>query len=165
MVIIAQKFTTKTLICLLCYIVREKTNVPVPKVLAWNVEAESNAVGAEYIVMEVAPGVLLENIWNEMNGVWRMQCNESLQRIAKELYSLEFADFGSLYFNTSERPAGAISLDEKYCIGPNCARQHWGIDHEEIVHSSTLEGHQGPCESTRLQVGYQPCSESSKGMI
>jgi hypothetical protein len=145
--------------------VREKTNVPVPKVLTWNVEAETNTVGAEYMVKEAAPGVLLENVWNQMNLIQRMQCNESLKRIAEGLYSLEFADFGSLYFNTPERPAGAIPLDEKYCIVPNCARQHWGIDHEKIVHSNTLEGHQGPCESTRLQIGCQPCPESSKGMI
>lgn len=76
-----------------------------------------------------------------MNGLQYLECAQSLEWIAEELYSLEFADFGSLYFNTPGRPAGAIPLDEKYCIGPNCAREYWSHDHVEAVHSGTPEGH------------------------
>jgi hypothetical protein len=119
------------------------------------VDAETNSVGAEYMVMEVALGVPLDSLWNKMDKSQQVKCTYSIRKMAKELYSLEFFSFGSLYFNTPERPAGAIPLDKWYCIGPNCARQHWGYDQEKGVHSDMLEGHQGPCKSTGSQITYR----------
>ncbi|THX69793.1 hypothetical protein D6D08_05922 [Aureobasidium pullulans] len=124
--------------------VREKTNVPVPKILAWSAEAETNSVGAEYMVMEAAPGVPLNDLWGQMTNLQHIECIESIGRITKELCSLKFANFGSLYFNGLDRPVGAVPLDEKYCIGPNCARQHWGYGQVKHTQSIVLEGRQGP---------------------
>ncbi|KAK6001278.1 hypothetical protein QM012_002609 [Aureobasidium pullulans] len=123
--------------------VREKTTVPVPKVLAWSVDSKTNSVGAEYMVMEAANGVPLSSVWNQMTGSQHIACIESIGKLAKQLCSLEFADFGSLYFDGPDRPAGAISHDERYCIGPHCARQHWGYGHKKDARSTMLEGCQG----------------------
>lgn len=139
----------RSLRSLLC-IVREKTNVPVPRILAWSAEAETNSVGAEYMVMEAAPGVPLNDLWGQMTNLQHIECIESIGRIAKELCSLEFANFGSLYFNGPDRPVGAVPLDEQYCIGPNCARQHWGYGQVKHTQSTVLEGRQGPCESSHI---------------
>jgi hypothetical protein len=160
-----QEFAINTQICSLRYIVREKTNVPVPKVLAWSVQAKTNSVGAEYMVMEAAPGVPLYDVWSRMSGLQQAQCKASLARIVKEMYSLDFAVFGSLYFNTPDRPAGAIPLDAAFCIGPNCARQHWGYDQEKAAHMSTLEGRQGPCKLDLPHITHLSYSKSRKGVI
>jgi hypothetical protein len=39
---------------------------PVPKVFCWSSRAHDNAVGAEYIIMEKAQGVELEEMWPKM---------------------------------------------------------------------------------------------------
>jgi hypothetical protein len=138
--------------------------VPVPEVLAWSLEAESNSVGAEYMVMEAAPGVPLKDVWNQMTGLQHIQCIQSIGKVAKELCSLNFTEFGSLYFNDPEKPAGAIPLDKTYCIGPNCARQHWGYDGENAVRSNMLEERQGPCKSSFQQVACRWHTKPPKGV-
>jgi hypothetical protein len=66
--------------------------------------------------MEAAPGISLENIWNQTTGVQHIQCIQSMGKIAQELCSLDSANFGSLYFDTPGKPAGSIS-----------PRRDWGI--------------------------------------
>ena len=56
---------------------------PVPKVLAWSSKASENNVGAEYIIMEKAPGVELELIWPAMDIKTRADFLKSLGRIQK----------------------------------------------------------------------------------
>jgi len=128
-------------------VVREKTNIPVPNVLAWSVETETGPVGAEYMIMDAVPGVPLKDVWSQMTGLQHIQCIESLGKIAKELCSLDFAAFGSLYLNTANMPTEADPLDGKYCIGPHCARQHWGCGVDKSGAFSVPRGCQGPCES------------------
>jgi hypothetical protein len=116
------------------------------------------------MVMEAVPGVPLNDVWSRMTSLQHIECIESIGKISKELCSLEFANFGSLYFETPDRPAGAVSLDVNYCIGPNCARQHWGYGQEKGARSTMLEGHQGPCESSPVIAVLHPHAESPKGM-
>jgi hypothetical protein len=70
-------------VCLLSCIIREHTGVAVPNILAWSVEAESNSVGFEYLVMEAAPGISLIHIWNRMTGVQHIQCIQSIGKMAQ----------------------------------------------------------------------------------
>jgi hypothetical protein len=129
------------------------------------VEAESNSVRAEYMVTEAVPGVLLKDIWDRMAGLQHIDCIQSLGKIVEEFYSLDFESFGSLYFNTPDGPADSIPLDEEYCIGPNCARQHWGYYQEKAVSSSVLTRCQGPCKSIYLEDALQCHAEPLEGMV
>ena len=138
--------------------------MPVPKILAWSVDADTNPVGAEYMVMEAVSGVPLQSLWSRMNGLQHIQCIVSIGKLAKDLYSLEFVNFGSLYFDTRDRPAGAISLGQKYCIGPNCARQHWGYNQAAAVRYNVVEGRQGPCKSACSQIVLLSQTEPPQGM-
>ncbi|WPG98766.1 Hypothetical protein R9X50_00156200 [Acrodontium crateriforme] len=104
--------------------VQERTKVPVPRVLAWSSTID-NVVGAEYMIMDAMPGVLLKDVWNTMTASQHIRCIQSLGYLTKELCSLDFPHYGSLYLN-ADRPKGAIILNDTYCIGPLCARQHWG---------------------------------------
>jgi hypothetical protein len=54
----------------------------VPKVYAWNSRAE-NPVGAEYIVMEKAPGIQLSDVWNDMKIGAKMQLRLNLATYQK----------------------------------------------------------------------------------
>lgn len=55
------------------------TQVPVPRVLAWNANP-SNPVGAEYIVMEKALGVQLFKVWDKMSDLDKLSI---VQQLAK----------------------------------------------------------------------------------
>jgi len=114
----------------------------VPRVLSWSFSTE-NAIGAEYIIMDAMPGVVLKDVWNGMKVSQHLECIKTLGYMSKELASLKFPHYGSLYLNT-DRPQGAISLYDKFCIGPLCVRQHWGYPEPLSVEAHI--GSQGPCQ-------------------
>jgi len=116
------------------------------------------------MVMEVATGVPLKDMWSQMTSLQHIECIGSIGRIAKEMGRLDFANFGSLYFGSPDKPTGAFSLDEKYCIGPHCARQHWGYKEEKGARLTMSEGPQGPCESSRIHAATCLHTEFLKGM-
>ncbi|OKL59252.1 hypothetical protein UA08_05515 [Talaromyces atroroseus] len=84
--------------------IRDRTTIPVPKVLAWSSDA-SNAVGAEYIIMEKVPGV---------------------QMFQKNFLKSGSRHNGSLYYRISLNENEMILLDSsidpdgEFCIGPSC---------------------------------------------
>jgi hypothetical protein len=51
-----------------CSQVRYKLEAPVPKVLAWSSCRSENPAGAEYIVMEKAPGSSLAQLWPHLSN-------------------------------------------------------------------------------------------------
>ena len=77
---------------------RDVLETPVPKVYAWSSEARSNAVGAEHIIMQKAPGVQLEHVWTEMKLEDRLEVVKQILRFQKNWTSTLFEQFGSLYF-------------------------------------------------------------------
>jgi len=101
------------------------------------------------MIMDAVPGVALNAVWGQMSGVQHLQCIQSISKVAQALCRLDFPAFGSLYFNTADRPTRALPLDDKYCLGPVCAPQHWGLG----VGKSGIrkEGGEflGPCTSDR----------------
>lgn len=77
--------------------VRSHTTIPTFKVLAWNSNFE-NPIGAEYIIMEKASGVQLHKIWGDLSEFKRLKVIQNLTLLEKQLSSLQFPAFGSLYF-------------------------------------------------------------------
>lgn len=138
---------------LLIPIVEQRTEVPVPRILSLSSKTD-NAIGAEYMIMDAMPGVLLKDIWNAMTASQHIRCIQSLGYLSRELCSLNFPHYGSLYLST-DRPQGAISLDDKFCIGPLCARQHWGYGIiPRPLNVKAPIGSLGPCKcSCVFQVG------------
>lgn len=53
---------------ILCSKIRERLDVPVPKVLASCSRSGESQLGAEYIVMEKAPGLELGQIWDKLKA-------------------------------------------------------------------------------------------------
>ncbi|KAL8845756.1 MAG: hypothetical protein Q9221_009104 [Calogaya cf. arnoldii] len=106
--------------------VNTHTQIPTPKLLAWNADA-TNPVGAEYIIMEKAPGVQLHTVWNDLSGVDRMNLIKNLTQLENQLVTIQFPAFGSLYHRQSiPDPSRQVLLDSSidpaglFCVGPAC---------------------------------------------
>ena len=125
------------------------TAVPVPKVLAWSSDA-SNPVGAEYIIMEKAPGVQLCDKWNDMSEREQYYFIKRLCELEGELISIQLPANGGLYLRESMTPEDpfeqldhAADPDRLFCIGPSCGRK-W-FDQDPAVRAR-LRSLNRPCE-------------------
>ncbi|OJD28391.1 hypothetical protein ACJ73_00200 [Blastomyces percursus] len=104
--------------------IRKHTSIPVPRVLAWS-SNNSNAVGAEYIIMEKAAGVPLFQVWGSMTEFDQLQLIRNLTQIEAQLSAIHFPAYGGLYYRTDiEQPNKPLDdeLDPSFCIGPSCDR-------------------------------------------
>ncbi|KAL8754810.1 MAG: hypothetical protein Q9199_004081 [Rusavskia elegans] len=106
--------------------VSTRTQVPVPKLLAWNADA-TNPVGAEYIIMEKAPGVQLFTVWDDLSATDRIKLIKSLTQLEHQLAAIQFPAYGNLYFRQSiPEPSKRVLLDSfldptaQFCVGPSC---------------------------------------------
>lgn len=102
--------------------VRSHTSIPVPNVLAWNSDP-SNAVEAEYLILEKVAGKQLNEVWDEMTGRQRFQLVTRLAHFDAELSQIHFPAYGSLYHRsaaTENRIALSLNIDpaNEYCVGP-----------------------------------------------
>lgn len=132
--------------------VRNNLGVPVPTVLAWSSTAETNGVGAEFILMETAPGVQLSTIWKDLDIRQRKTIVNSLIGVEQKLLAVNFSKYGSLYYKTSipetsraahlyADPSMEDASSSKFCIGPVANRSY----HED--ERATLNLDRGPCAS------------------
>ncbi|KAH6859108.1 hypothetical protein BKA58DRAFT_414728 [Alternaria rosae] len=120
------KYTTASEVAVLKYL---------PKVLAWNAD-RSNPVGAEYIIMEMAPGVQLFNVWDDLNDLHQLCLLRQLARFEGEMTKIRLPANGSLYLSESMAENDAhVSLNREmdpsgeFCIGPSCERG-WHVPDE-----------------------------------
>ncbi|KAK5937241.1 hypothetical protein PMZ80_010541 [Knufia obscura] len=117
--------------------VRNILGTPIPRVLAWHSRAQQNPVGAEYIIMEKAPGTELERVWRDMGVEDRWALIQSLARFEETWTSVSFTKFGSLYYtedldtgvgsDLSYRDANEDEItDRRFAIGPSVGRDFVG---------------------------------------
>ncbi|KAJ6602449.1 kinase-like domain-containing protein, partial [Mycena vulgaris] len=108
---------------------RNVLGVPVPKVLAWSSQAATNGVGAEFILMESAPGVQLSTIWSSLGPRDRKNIVNSLIATEQKLLEAQFSHYGSLYYKSDVPVASQApqllanrsredATTAKFCIGP-----------------------------------------------
>ncbi|KAL9100876.1 MAG: hypothetical protein Q9163_003803 [Psora crenata] len=87
----------------------------------------SNPVGAEYIIMEKAPGIQLFKIWDNITEADRLNLIKGLTQLESQLAAIRFPAYGSLYFRHSiSKASEQILLDSSvdptgsFCVGPGC---------------------------------------------
>ncbi|CAN9388831.1 unnamed protein product [Alternaria alternata] len=140
------KYTTASEVALTAplLIVYTHTQVPVPRVLAWDADS-SNAVGAEYIIMEKAPGVQLFKVWGDMNELDQIHLAAKFTEFEGQMAEIHFPANGSLYLTKSMTGKDKhIVLDQdigpsgEFCIGPSCERRWYTPNDPETSH------YQGP---------------------
>ncbi|KAH6642459.1 kinase-like domain-containing protein [Boeremia exigua] len=124
------KYTTASEVAVLqyCKDAMDTNAVPVPKVLAWDSDP-SNPVGAEYIMMEKAPGIQLFKIWAEMSDWDKLCIVQQLTKLEGQIARIRFPASGSLYLCESMGDNDTyVSLGREsdpsgqFCIGPSCER-------------------------------------------
>lgn len=119
-----------------------------PKVLAWS-DDETNPVGAEYIIMEHAAGVLLHEVWDpEMDALQQLKFIKNTCELIKQMVDLEFPAYGSLYFNdaTFLEPFQKFDIGEGYCLGPLCEPRLWNSSPGELeLYGPRSPDSYGPC--------------------
>lgn len=131
--------------------VHAHTQVPVPKILTWSCDA-SNPVGAEYIMMEKAPGIQLFEEWDKISDMDKWGIVQQLAKLEGEITEIRFPASGSLYLRESMSEDDGdtyIALDHdadpsgQFCIGPSCDRRWHSLDKEaSSLHS---QFNRGPC--------------------
>jgi hypothetical protein len=111
---------------------RNVLHTPIPKVLSWSSNSD-NAVGAEYIIMEKAPGVQLEQVWGRLDLGVRWKIVQMLAKYQQLWTAVSFPQFGSLYYKRDLLSATSLVyragedseiLDERFAIGPSTSRQN-----------------------------------------
>lgn len=127
-------------------LVRRHTSIPVPRVISWSSDS-SNAVGAEYVIMEKAAGVRLFQLWGTMTEFEKLQLIKNLTKLEAQLAAIKFPAYGGLYLRTD--PSGSnrlldsdIDPSQSFCLGPTCDRAY-NTD-------MTLEFNRGPCALPQL---------------
>jgi aminoglycoside phosphotransferase (APT) family kinase protein len=112
------------------YLVRQHTSVPVPEVYAWSSDP-ANPVGAEYIIMEKVAGVPVFKLWGEMSQSVRLGLIKQLTIFERELSSIQFPAYGSLYLRSFRRNLpewraldSDVDPSASYCIGRSSDRSY-----------------------------------------
>lgn len=123
--------------------VKKFTKISVPDVLAWSSQGD-NPVGAEYIIMNEIPGVLLKDVWNTMTASQHITCIQSIALLIKEFCAVEIPHYGSLY-NLADGQADLLALKNHYAIGPLGKAHHHA---NKLVQTDDLRNPNenfGPC--------------------
>ncbi|EFQ97421.1 phosphotransferase enzyme family protein [Nannizzia gypsea CBS 118893] len=105
---------------------RKVAGLPIPKVYDWNPHTSNNDVGAEYIIMEKAKGVLLSSKWPSMKNDEKINLIKSVILLEKSLLAHHFHHIGSLYHKQDLARHHNMFLDTSYCdfiIGPTTERK------------------------------------------
>lgn len=124
--------------------------IPVPKVLAWNAK-EDSPVGAEYIVMEEASGILLDACWDRTEPDSQAEILSQLASMSAKFQSVSFSSIGNIYFATDNIPGSSpaivdgplppnlkAKIRQHYTIGPTVDHSYWRDGRAKIA------GVQGP---------------------
>ncbi|KAK2761259.1 hypothetical protein FQN54_001781 [Arachnomyces sp. PD_36] len=120
---------------------KNKLNIPVPRVLGYCSRASETELGAEYIIMEKAPGVELAQVWGKIKSRDKVTLVKQLADITAKLSGAQFPYYGSLYYRKDISETEGKTIDNTFTIGPTTARA-WFDDRRDEVNI-----HRGPWES------------------
>lgn len=92
---------------------RSVLGIPTPKVYTWSADV-NNPVGAEYIIMEEAPGIKLENIWDDLSLEQKIDIMKDLVFLEKKMLSV------SLDRSGCDAGSGYISIANWHLVTATC---------------------------------------------
>lgn len=124
---------------------RTELDIPVPRVLAWS-SKKDQSVGAEYIIMEMAPGEELGKSWMSMDISEKVNIVSQLASIQARACSVDFKSYGSLYYRGDIDGCQRIpGISDRFCIGPSAAMPFWEAERE------AMGKYRGPCKYIYLK--------------
>lgn len=141
---------------------RDILNIPTPRIIAWSAD-RNNAVGAEYILEEKAPGVPLGGLWAQWPMKFKLQMISQIVEVERQLASATFTNSGCIYFKgdvpeevstrtTLTNPPSQRSVPEQYTLGPLVSSGLWRGDR------AFMDMHRGPCKSFIPHVSHDSSS-------
>ncbi|KAI0999343.1 hypothetical protein K3495_g8853 [Podosphaera aphanis] len=126
---------------------QSNTNIPIPKIIDWN-DDPLNPIGSEYIIMEHCTGTLLHQRWPTMDIRQQIKCMEAIYQIVKEMASIKFPVYGSLYCDSSSLgPMSRYKAKQGLFIGPNCSNIYWDCNIREPRYYYYVRPNQGPWQN------------------
>ncbi|CAG8403730.1 unnamed protein product [Penicillium salamii] len=134
------KLATASEVATIQYLQRN-TSIPIPEILDWSDDA-ANMVGSEYIIMEHAAGISLQQKWPSMSGDQKVTCIDANYQKLKEMVDLSFPAYGSIYFSTTPWGSSKLPLDnDDFCPGPHCGTRYWACgDSRHYQHTASNQG-------------------------
>ncbi|KAH7379143.1 kinase-like domain-containing protein [Phaeosphaeria sp. MPI-PUGE-AT-0046c] len=121
-----------------------ETKIPIPNILDWSDDA-SNVIGSEYIIMEHASGIPLQEKWPTMNVSDQIKCIKAICQKLKAVVDLTFPAYGSLYFaGTPYLPTSKLVVNSEFCIGPHCGAMYWNCNVGRPRYYHNIKPNQGP---------------------
>ncbi|KAJ8116979.1 hypothetical protein OPT61_g1714 [Boeremia exigua] len=115
------RYTTASEVATMDY-VRDRLQIPVPKIISYNTQAETNDVGAEYILMEKCPGIELGRLWDDLSARQKVDIVRQLATFSARLSKARFAYYGSLYYTKDIPDAIDTRIDDTFSVGPTTSR-------------------------------------------
>lgn len=114
--------------------------IPVPRILAWSLDAASNPVEAEYIIAEKAPGVRLGSLWKKWPRETKLKVIRQVADIENTLTSITFPTHGSVYFkedlHSLNGDAENLNVDSttlgRFAIGPLTTAELWNNSRKDM---------------------------------
>ena len=97
--------------------------------------------------MDYAEGVQLGHRWDTMSPREHLLCVKSLTLIVKDLYSLQFPAYGSIYFDDAPvDKKHRIPLIGGFFIGPSLSHKYWPeCDPGQARWYQRRQPNRGPC--------------------
>ena len=101
---------------------RERTSIPIPRVIAHSSTAE-NELGCEWILMEKVPGVPLADVWRDIDLETKSKQTKIIADFWRQLQEQSFSAIGNLYFSQdidvlTDAVRVVATEDKKYVLGP-----------------------------------------------
>lgn len=121
----------------------------VPRVLAWSSRPSETPVGSEYIIMDVADGVPLGEVWHQLTKWQKLRVVQQWVHFESTiLQALTGGGYGSIYYRKDFPTHLTRDLyvhnkkDEEFALGPSTITSMWE-DHYGF--SLGAEHDRGPC--------------------
>ncbi|EEH02544.1 phosphotransferase enzyme family protein [Histoplasma capsulatum G186AR] len=84
---------------------RKTLDTPVPRVYAWNSQAKTHPMSAEFIIMDKVKGVLLFQVWGTMKLPQKLKVLLAITYLQKQWLRVSFFYYGSLYYAGDMQPS------------------------------------------------------------
>ncbi|PPR04741.1 hypothetical protein CVT24_006899 [Panaeolus cyanescens] len=123
----------------------------VPRVISWSSQASKTPVGAEFIIMDLAGGIELADVWDKLTVHQKTKVvSEWVKFETKVIHAFEGGGYGSLYFRQDVPSDVARDVflpnsnqpDSDYVLGPSVSQQGYWKD-ECLVPEDLIPQH-GP---------------------
>lgn len=126
------------------------TSISLPQIVTWS-DKDSSPVGTEYIIMKPVEGVPLTSHWSSMSAASQIGLVRSAGGMMKQLGSLQFPGYGSLYFSDAPLSNDAkIPLDNDFVLGPHVGSEYWDYGVSTKKHFHYRGPNRGPCKHSSL---------------